>query len=403
MQGSIRYSGEQAQILAELIDPVSGMQLWSDEYRAGINDIFAIRAAITRSIADVLERAPTGVDADGLEHLPTRSAEAFAFYMRAMDVFGSDTYGSRTAAQTFLDQAIALDPGFAHAYAGKGLVYVYSAINSIDSADDESSASSKSHETLAREHIETALRLNVNTDLAHFALAMLDMYSRHWTAAQQAFERAIALTPQHVEFLSRYGWFRACLLRDAAGLEYIEHAVALDPENPRVHELESDTLACAGYREAALAALYRAFELDPTRFMQRLSFALLLSRMGKTTDALAALENLEPLLTDRRVLALPAIALAYAELGRESDARRIFDRFAALTKRQRVGPANWVYAYLAIGDRANALRALEDAARQTGPQPGFLTLMGIRNNSRSLAVLDEPAFVALRATLGSLD
>lgn len=402
MQGSIRYVDDGVRLIAELVDADTGMQVWTDEYRGRLDDIFVIRSELTRSITGALG-ARLSVDAQGLAELPTKSPEAFTFYMRAMDVFNDNTLGSRATAQTLLDQAIALDPDFAHAYAGKALVHTYALINSPD-ATDVLPPTRADLVALVRELAMTALAIDPDTDLAHFALAMLDMFSRRWNAARMGLARALELSPQHVEFRSQYAWLLSCVLGETGGLVHVERAVELDPQNPRVHEQAGRVRVCAGDLSGAVAAADRSAELDPTHFGRLARRALLYAGIAERRDeAPEMLANLEPMLTDDRVLWMPPIAMAYRLVGRDDDALRLFRRFSEASQRMSTGPANWVVAYLAIRDYDNALRAFETLLETPQPGPGFMVLIALRRNAWPVPELDSPRFVALRERLGSLD
>lgn len=398
LQGSVRYLGQRALVIVELVEAETGTQLWTESYDAGIDDVFAVRLDLARNISRALGAGLSPHEETQLEVLPTDSAEAFAFYMKAMDVFSEGTTGSRTTAQTFLDQAIALDGELSYAYAGKALVYAYTLINSRGS-EEEPSLSSSDLDRLVRDYAATALELNPDADLAHYALGILDMFSWHWADAREAFERAVELTPQHAVFLSQLAWLEACALEEPGGIRYTERALALDPQNPYVYERAARVRDCLGDPDGALAATARALELEPTSFPNRLYRALLISRTGDTEQALDELRNLDPLLTEQRVLSIPAVALAYAGLGARDEAERLFDRFETFGSHRQTGPANWYLAYLAIGDYDKAYDMLAQAVADAGANPGFYTLVAFRRNSSSQPPFDEPRFVELRQRL----
>ena len=111
----------------------------------------------------------------------------------------------------------------------------------------------------------------------------------------------------------------------------------------------------------------------------------------------------EQLMGENRVLALlPEIAQAYALIGRDDDARRLFDEVSAVAVDREIGAGTWALAYLAIRDREKTLEWLEVGARKAEshePDPGFFALMFIRTNVLGDPLLDEPEFVALRNRL----
>lgn len=115
--GMVRETARGLRLTAELLDAESGVQLWAADYDTTLDALYSVRLDVATNIANALSAPISAVDEARLAALET-SPEATAFYLRAMDVFGSNTLGSRTTARTYLDQAIALDADFAHAHAG---------------------------------------------------------------------------------------------------------------------------------------------------------------------------------------------------------------------------------------------------------------------------------------------
>lgn len=400
MQVTVRYAGEHARIMAELIAGDTGVQLWFGHYDTVRGDMYVAEHRMAREIADVIG-AEMSSDA-GPEHALTRSAEAYEFFLRAVDVFEEDPVGGSNSAQTYLDQAIALDPDFALAYALKALIYAYS-IDSYTGPTDDPAAVHGERARLTREYANRSLALDPRTDLAYRALAIADMRSFHWRAARASFEAAIEINPNDVASLVEYAFFAACTSKDKAGLERGRRALALDPQNPRMYEMYGRALNCVAEHDAATAALRNAVELDRTTFRRRTMYIYSAARTADPEHVLAELRALDPLLTDARMDAFPPIAITYEQIGYGEEGRRFAERFVELGGVDKSNDGNSVFAYLALRDYDAAYRALEQAVENLGPGSGFLTLLAVKANARSIPVLEEPRFVALRKHIRSLD
>jgi len=395
--GSVRYSQDRVHVITELLEATSGVQLWSGDFDAGTADLYSVEHDIAIGISQALSVALPNRSPDDGNDIST-SLEAYAFFLRAMDVFNADMPGAHFTAQTLLDEAILLDANFAHAYAGKALIETYAIINSGD--DFERSPSSiAEREQRVRDLAAKALALNPQTDLAYYALGILDLFSWRWHQAHENFERALTVNPQHPVFLAQMSWLEVCGMGINEGRRYGQRSVALDPQNPFVHQLYSDVLQCSGDPAAALASTERALEVDPTLFINRMYRAFRIASVRGPDVALAELQKLEPMLTRQRLLSLPAVAFAYRELGRPEDAQRLFDRFVELSDGRRTGPANWYLAYLAVDDFDRAYDVLAQAVESPGPGPGFYTLVSFMNSPGGVAPYNEPRFIELRERL----
>lgn len=122
LSGSARWAGDSLRIVAQLDDPRTGQQLWTESYDRKMADVFAIQSDIALSIAQTLGRRLSSEDRARLQARPTQSVEAYALFLRAGEL-------RRTAlprlyetqiAQGFLRQAVALDPAFGEAFVALG-------------------------------------------------------------------------------------------------------------------------------------------------------------------------------------------------------------------------------------------------------------------------------------------
>jgi TolB-like protein len=121
LEGSVRRSEDRVRVVAQLIDAETDEHLWADTYDRTVTDIFEIQTDIARSIAAALQAsfAPTVAVAAGAP--PTENFEAYEHYLQGsqhlhLADFRLDAASALLAIEE-LERAVALDPGFAMAYA----------------------------------------------------------------------------------------------------------------------------------------------------------------------------------------------------------------------------------------------------------------------------------------------
>src|SRR5262249_10739063 len=117
VEGSVRKSGERVRISAQLNDVSTGNQLWAERYDRALADVFAVQDEITESIVAAIEPQLYAAENFRARRKPPESLDAWSLVMRALSHFWRMTAGDNAAAQSLLDQAVALDPDYAQALA----------------------------------------------------------------------------------------------------------------------------------------------------------------------------------------------------------------------------------------------------------------------------------------------
>jgi TolB-like protein len=120
LEGSVRSSGDQLRVTAQLIRASDGFHLWSQTYDRDPEEVIAIQEEIAIEIATALE---TAMDPEALANMVssgTSSVAAFNAYLQGL-AYGASTLSTGDV-YTFLgardgfERAIELDPEFSMAY-----------------------------------------------------------------------------------------------------------------------------------------------------------------------------------------------------------------------------------------------------------------------------------------------
>lgn len=244
LEGSVRKSGNQVRVTAQLIKADDGFHLWSDTYDRQLDNIFAIQDEIARAIADNL-KVTLKLEAGESGNLTgTTSLEAYEYYLQGMAKWHLRTPDNLFSAIEDFDRAIRIDPQFAKAYAGAALAWAvipgYIAYNAEEA------------QVKTIEYANRALQLDPNLAEAITALA--------WTAGS-----------------------RMNLDETKA---YYEHSIELNPSFATTYQWYGRMLADAGDIPASLEMYRRAWELDPRSRIIGNNYAWQLMRAGMAGEAL---------------------------------------------------------------------------------------------------------------------
>jgi len=123
MEGSVRYAGDSILVTAQLIDPETGLHLWSETYpgdRGDVSTHFAMQADIAMNIANALNAEFSAEEQERIESVSTQSSEAYDLYLSARSLNVPTSIGDAMLA---IDNALRIDPNFADAWALKATLH----------------------------------------------------------------------------------------------------------------------------------------------------------------------------------------------------------------------------------------------------------------------------------------
>ena len=226
LEGSVRRSGENLRITAQLIRSDTGFHLWSKTYDRQLLDIFDIQEDIAISVATELALS-LGLEA-GNNLVPDRTDDVVAYekYLRAKQYYLQRGLQNLTASTLLLQEVVARDPGFAPAWAT--IAAVYSVYESWQPNQPP-----------------------------------LGDYLQWRAIGSAAARQAIKLDPDNAEAHVSLGWFLFFGREFTAAFEAMDRAVELAPDNPMVLDDIAQALLQVGYINEAAVLARRAATIDP--------------------------------------------------------------------------------------------------------------------------------------------
>ncbi|HEY8670061.1 MAG TPA: protein kinase [Terriglobales bacterium] len=117
LTGSVRRSGNRLRISGQLIDTATDFPMWSERYDREMKDVFEVQDEIARKIAAALRITLSPQEQEALAAKPTENLQAYDLYLRGKNYARRLTLQDTEFALQMFDNAVALDPNFAIAYA----------------------------------------------------------------------------------------------------------------------------------------------------------------------------------------------------------------------------------------------------------------------------------------------
>ena len=281
----------------------------------------------------------------------------------------------------YFQQAIALDPGYALAYAGLADTYIVAIYYGLVAPEEVSPK--------AKAAALKGLEMDGSLAEAHASLATLvAAHDWNWTEAEKHFRRSIALNPNYPTARHWYGLYLAFLGRVEEGVEEIRRAQALDPLSPIINAHLGLVLTWARRYDAAAEQLKTTLELDPKFSETHYALGMLCLHQGRFEEAVPEMEAAASLFRNARNVS--GLASAYAAAGRKEKARDLADGLTE-TSRQRYVPACYLgVAQAALGEWEAAFDALDQACEERSALVWFTRMDPIfdphRSNPRYLKI-----------------
>ena len=120
LAGTLMRAGSMVRVSAQLIDASDGTLRWSDTAQAPLADLFGLQDDLTSHIVSSLKLPLSGSDRQALARQAPANPEAYALYMRANKLMTEASHWQD--AREMYEQALAIDPRYAPAWAGLGRV-----------------------------------------------------------------------------------------------------------------------------------------------------------------------------------------------------------------------------------------------------------------------------------------
>jgi TolB-like protein/Tfp pilus assembly protein PilF len=350
LTGRILQRGENLSISAELINGNDRTQLWGRQYTRKSSDLLSVQAEISKEIAENLRVRLTAGQQQSLVKTEKVNPEAYELLLKGRFFRSRGTTEDRKKAGEYFNQAIAVDPTYAPAYADLSDIYRSLVAGSVLNADE--------FLPKAKAASQKALELDSNLADAHFTLANLKTYDWEWDEAEREYKRAIELDPN---LALAHRWFASYLRlrgRHDEAITEINRARELDPLSPGVNATVGYLLLNARQYDRAIESLKKTLEMDQQYPYAHLFLGFCYSAKEMYPEAIAAYEeaiNLGLNTPSTKIY----LAATYARAGNRQRAQTILEELQRT--KDRLSPGEVAILYTAMGEREQAFASLEKA------------------------------------------
>ena len=168
LEGAVQRSGDSVRITAQLIDASTDEHIWAKSYDRQLSavNLFAIQSEIAEEISRAMRATLTNEEQSRLANIPTDSLAAYNLYTKGRDNLYTRRLDTLQKAREQFEEAIALDPNYAEAYAGlaESVLLLY---------NNHQAVSPEEAFEVAETSLDKALSLNPDLADAHASQGLL--------------------------------------------------------------------------------------------------------------------------------------------------------------------------------------------------------------------------------------
>jgi serine/threonine protein kinase/Flp pilus assembly protein TadD len=375
LTGRVMQRGDTLLVGTELLDVAKLSQLWGAQYNRKMADIFSVQEEIAEEISEKLRLQLTGEEKKRLATRVTKNKEAYQLYLKALFFSHKWSPENLNKAVEYSQQAIALDPTLANAYAVMAWSYVtlgnYGYFPAVEMFAKAKAAALQ------------ALALDEGLSQAHAVLAFTRLsHDWDWPGADKECRRALELNPD--DPLALFASAMNSIVKgdlDRAFAE-VRRAVELDPLSPAINLQWAGQLFLAGKHDQAIEQLKKTLELDPSIMPARMVLASLYAFKGMGAEAMAECEKIR-MLPGGEWPSRAALGFVYALAGRRDEARSILEELKPLIKENRLLRFRAAIICAALDDRDQAFALLEKLFEERFFMLIYINAPGYFGNLRS--------------------
>ena len=279
LTGRMLQRNDNVSVSAEFVDAEHDRVMWSKQYQWKLADVPNIQTQITQDITENLKMNLSGAEKSRLAQRPAENGEAYQLYLHGRFYWNKRTAEGVNKAMGYFQQAIDRDPNYALAYAGLADCYFVTFFNNFTISQAESAA--KSRAAAAK-----ALELDPSLAETHVSMGqVLEIFDWDFAGAEREFRRALAIDQGYAIGLQWYAELLENMARYDEALAMIRRAQEADPFSLVINAVHGQILSRSGRTKEAVAQFQKTLDLERNFSLGHFLFGLALVRDGKNEEA----------------------------------------------------------------------------------------------------------------------
>ena len=275
LEGSVRRSGDQIRITAQLINVAEDAHIWSETWDRTLDDIFVVQDEIAQAVIAALRIRLLGE----APRTDTTSPEAYALYLQSKALAAQFTVAGFLQAEAVVLRVLEIDSTYVPAWLWLARIYIRGSGN----------GAWHPHEAYAKSRaaVMEALRLDADNAQAHAALSRIARnYDYDLETARKEQELALTLAPHDPRVLQGAAWLARIDGDFAEAIRLFKEVEILDPVSWRIKLDLGTSYFLSGRLAEAKSAYAEVLELIPIGNVVNFRLGAVMLVSGDLDDAL---------------------------------------------------------------------------------------------------------------------
>ena len=385
LEGSVRRAGTKLRITTQLINVTDGFHLYSEKFDRELEDIFAIQDEISEEILHAIKIKLFGSEINAVFKKYTDNVEAYQLYLKGKFYYNKYTQEGFLKAIDYFNQAIAVDPNYAIAYAG--IAYCYQTLTHFSWLPGNQGL------LLAKKAAQQSIQIDDQIAESHIAMGRIKLHTE-WNFKEAFIElkKAVVINPNNPEVYVQLGMCAILLGHNEEAMEYCNKAISLDPFSTMNVWMAAIVPIVAKDADKSLEISKQVIELNPDFFGGHLFAGVAYSYLEKFEEAFQEYKTAVRL--QNIPYSLGSLGVHYGILGEKTKARELIKEMKQLKDIEFSGNNFIADVYIALGEWDTAFKYYNRAIKNREghmiwKQQFFERVPNLMEDPRAIAMFEK--------------
>jgi TolB-like protein len=389
LEGSVRKSGNNLRIIAQLIDAFTDTHLWSEKYSGTLDDVFDIQEKVSRSLVDALKLKLTMEERQGIIARPIDNPTVFELHIRARHEIWLSTEEGLDRALNLVKKGLEIIGENEILYADLGQIYILNVDMGIKREENLL--------TKAEECIQKVFTLNPRSSNGHYLRGMICRKKRDTPEAVREFKKSLTIDPNNTDSLTWVSWVYSHSGKATTARPLIGKLLEIDMLNPMNYFWAGLLEVMDGKFDAGLKELKKGHHMIKENPIFQYWIAKGLAYAQSYEEAFKLLDQIE-VESPETVWATLGSFFKYALQKKKSEAlETLSDEFKMIMKEDEMFPIWIAESYSLINEKNEAIDWIEYGVKSGFINYPFLMeydlfLSNIRSEERFKKIMERVKF-----------